>query len=125
MKRSINALWDILKRNMTSFKKKGEDYLVEEIRKLYIRSYNDSIIIYGVADKELGDFLIYLGVSDIPSDKQIEISRITDGLSFKGRIAYESAYKLFMLIMGGKYGLNDAGPVSLAFYRIIESEAFD
>lgn len=114
-----------LKTQYGKLQRKGEHHIVGEIKKLYIRAFNSYIMIHGKTDKEIEEFLHYMGVFDIPFDEQIDIRRITRIVSKKGQIAYDSAYKLYKLAMDDEFGFSDAGPVSLAFYRIIESESSD
>ncbi len=63
---------------------------------------------------------------DIDEDqltKKVKSYAYKMSLTTKGRLEYESAFRLYELMLNSDYGELDAGSLSLAFYKIIEIES--
>lgn len=119
----IEEYMDYMKAQYNKSVLKGDVFLIDKLKLLYVRANSTYICLYGKRNNRIEEFLNYIGVDEVPYDDQIGIRRVTKTLTPKGQIAYDSACRIYQSILNDKFGYSDAGPVSLAFYRIIESES--
>lgn len=63
------------------------------------------------------------GIKEEDLSKDVQRREIYDSLSVSGKYEYKAACIQYDALMGMDYGTNDAGMLSMAFYRIIENES--
>ncbi len=86
-------------------------------------SYSKAMDFDETAAIKMEKVLLESGISNETVSNAIIYESVANVLSSKAKVAYKGACTLYNLAKQSEYEQNDAGPMSLAFYRILELES--
>lgn len=95
----------------------------QEIIYPLLSAYSKAISVDFYAYNKIENILSNYGVSPQTLANATIYESVLSGLSNSSQIAYKSACTLYSLAKMNDYENKDAGPISLAFYRILEKES--